>query len=249
MRLDKALVTRGLCRSRGEAQARIDEGQVMADGRVVRKASEDVTEETVLALTESGPRWVSRGALKLEAALAQFGVTVQGRQALDVGASTGGFTQCLLRRGAVHVYAIDVGHGQMVPEVSSDPRVTLREGINARTLTPGDFPHPFDLIVADLSFISLTLVLPALVPLLEGEGDLICLVKPQFEVGVSRLGKGGVVRDAAARSAALARVAECASVSGLVERGRMESPITGGDGNVEYLLWLNRAGTVAGGGE
>lgn len=249
MRLDKALVTRGLCRSRGEAQVRIDEGHVTADGRVIRKASEDVSEAAVLTLAESGPRWVSRGALKLDAALTQFALTVEGRQAVDVGASTGGFTQCLLRRGAAHVYAIDIGHGQMAAELSADPRVTLREGVNARSLTSADFPHPFGLIVADLSFISLTLVLPSLAPLLDDNGDLVCLVKPQFEVGVNKLGKGGIVRNAGERESALTRVAERAAVCGLRERGRMESPITGGDGNVEFLLWMDHAGTGGGCGE
>lgn len=250
MRLDKALVMRGLCRSRAEAQSALDGGAVTLDGRAVSKASLTVAEDAVLAVAENGPSWVSRGALKLEAALAAFGLPVADRTALDVGASTGGFTQCLLRRGAVSVHAVDVGHGQMVPALASDPRVRSREGINARLLTSADFPHPFDVIVADLSFISLTLVLPALAPLLGPGGDLVCLVKPQFEVGASRLGKGGIVRDPKAREEALVRVVEAARACGLAEHRRMTSPIEGAEGNVEFLLWLKTGeGSAGGGGE
>lgn len=238
MRLDKALVVRGLCRSRTEAQTFIDAGSVTVNGLPARKASLIVSDTTVLTVTEVSPRWVSRGALKLDAALTEFGIEAAGRAALDVGASTGGFTECLLRRGAASVHAVDVEHGQMVPELAADPRVHSREGVNARTLTPADFPHPFSLIVADLSFISLTLVLPALTPLLTPDGDLVCLVKPQFEVGPAKLGKGGIVRDAKAREEALTRVTLAAQALGLMERGRMTSPIEGSEGNVEFLLWL-----------
>lgn len=240
MRLDKVLVARGLCRSRTEAQELIEAGAVTVNGRVACKASEEVGEGAVVTLENAGPRYVSRGALKLEAALTKFGIDAEGQTALDVGASTGGFTECLLRRGAACVHAIDVGHGQMAPELAADPRVCLREGVNARNLTPTDFPHPFCLIVADLSFISLTLVLPALTPLLASGGDIICLVKPQFEVGAGKLGKGGLVREAGAREDSLTRVVLCASACGLIEQGRMTSPIAGGEGNVEFLVWLKR---------
>jgi 23S rRNA (cytidine1920-2'-O)/16S rRNA (cytidine1409-2'-O)-methyltransferase len=250
MRLDKALVVRGLCRSRAEAQAALDDGAVTVDGLVVRKASLTVGVEAALVMTDTGPRWVSRGALKLDAALAHFRIDVAGRAALDVGASTGGFTECLLRRGAASVHAVDVGHGQMVPALSADPRVRSREGVNARSLAPTDFPHPFGIIVADLSFISLSLVLPALTPLLGAGGDLVCLVKPQFEVGLAKVGKGGIVRDAGAREEALARVVTAAHACGLTEQGRMTSPIEGTEGNVEFLLWLKtRAGSSVTGGE
>ena len=250
MRLDKALVVRGLCRSRAEAQAALDSGAVTLEGQVVRKASLMVGEDGALAVRDDGPRWVSRGALKLEAALAHFDIAVAGRAALDVGASTGGFTECLLRRGAASVHAVDVGHGQMVPALAADPRVHLREGVNARSLAPADFPHPFRVIVADLSFISLTLVLPALAPLLGADGNLVCLVKPQFEVGPAKLGKGGIVRDAGAREEAVARVVTAASVCGLAKQGRMPSPIEGSEGNREYLLWLkHKAGSEGGYGE
>ena len=250
MRLDKALVVRGLCRSRAEAQAALDGDLVTLDGRIVHKASQIIGEEAVLTVAEIGPRWVSRAALKLDAALTAFAITVAGRTALDVGASTGGFTECLLRRGAASVHAVDVGHGQMVPALASDPRVHSREGVNARLLTPTDFPHPFGVLVADLSFISLTLVLPALAPLLGAEGDMVCLVKPQFEVGQTGLGKGGIVRDVRAREEAVTRVVQAASACGLIECGRMTSPIEGSEGNIEFLLWLKtEAGSGPVGGE
>ena len=243
MRLDKALAVRGLCQSRTEAQRLIDEGAVTVNGLPVQKPSLEVGDDDILAVADTGPRWVGRGAWKLEAALAEFPIETAGRLALDVGASTGGFTECLLRRGVVSVHAIDVGHGQMAASLAADPRVFSQEGVNARTLTPQDFPHPFSLIVADLSFISLTLVLPALAPLLTSDGDIICLVKPQFEVGPGKLGKGGIVRDAPAREEALTRVALGASACGLKEWGRMTSPLTGAEGNIEFLLWLKRYST------
>jgi 23S rRNA (cytidine1920-2'-O)/16S rRNA (cytidine1409-2'-O)-methyltransferase len=238
MRLDKALVMQGICRSRTEAQTLLDAELISVNGRRGLKASAETPEGAVLARHDTGPRFVSRGALKLEGAMTEFGVDAAGKTALDVGASTGGFTECLLRRGAQSVIAIDVGHGQMAPEIAADPRVQSREGVNARSLAPSDFPHPFDLIVADLSFISLTLILPALVPLLTPAGDLICLVKPQFEVGAAHLGKGGIVRDAKARAEALERVTGAAQALGLREAGRMISPIEGSDGNTEFLLHL-----------
>ena len=238
MRLDKALVLRGVCRSRTEAQTLLNDEMISVNGRRGLKASAEITGDAVLARHDSGPRFVSRGALKLEGALTEFGRDVAGQTALDVGASTGGFTECLLRRGAKSVIAIDVGHGQMAPEIAADPRVQSREGVNARSLTPADFPHTFEMIVADISFISLTLVLPALTPLLAAKGNLICLVKPQFEVGQAHLGKGGIVRDPKARAEALERVAHAAQALGLRERGRMTSPIEGSDGNIEFLLWF-----------
>lgn len=250
MRLDKALVERGLCRSRGEAQARIDAGEVTVRGRVAQKASLDVAEGAVLTVANAGPRWVSRGALKLDAALSSFEINVSECRALDVGASTGGFTEVLLARGAASVHAVDVGHGQMVSGLASDPRVISREGVNARTLAPTDFPHPFEIIVADVSFISLTLILPALVPLLAEGGDLVCLVKPQFEVGPAHLGKNGIVRDPKARTAALSRVVDAAGALGLREAARRDSPIEGSEGNKEFLLWLQAGeGTRSASGE
>lgn len=238
MRLDKALVARGICRSRTEAQTLLDAELISVDGRRGLKASAETSADAVLARHDTGPRFVSRGALKLEAALTEFGIDMAGKRALDAGASTGGFTECLLRRGIASVIAVDVGHGQMAAEIEADPRVQSREGVNARSLSPGDFPHLFDIIVVDLSFISLTLVLPALAPLLTPEGELVCLIKPQFEVGQAYLGKGGIVRDPKARNEALERVAGAASALGLCEAARVVSPIEGSDGNTEFLLHL-----------
>ena len=241
MRLDKALVVDGVCRSRTEAQALLDADLISVNGKRGLKASAETTAGAVLARHDTGPRFVSRGALKLEGALTEFGIDVAGLSALDVGASTGGFTECLLRRGVGSVIAVDVGHGQMAPEIASDPRVQSREGVNARSLTLADFPHPFGIIVVDVSFISLTLILPALAPLPAEGGSLVCLVKPQFEVGASHLGKGGIVRDVKARAEAVARVAGAAHALGLREMARMVSPIEGSDGNIEFLLHLEKA--------
>jgi len=238
MRLDKALVAQGLCRSRTEAQSLLDADLISVDGRRGLKASAETAAGAVLVRHDTGPRFVSRGAIKLETALTQFGIDVAGRKALDVGASTGGFTECLLRRCIASVIAVDVGHGQMAPEIEADPRVQSREGVNARSLSLSDFPHLFDVIVVDVSFISLTLILPALAPLLTPNGDLVCLVKPQFEVGAAHLGKGGIVRDPKARAEALERIAGAASALSLREAGRTVSPIEGSDGNTEFLLHL-----------
>ena len=239
--LNKALVTAGICRSRGEAQSLLDAELISVDGKRGLKASAIPADGAVLARHDDGPRFVSRGALKLDAALSEFGLNVQGLNALDVGASTGGFTECLLRRGAAQVIAVDVGHGQMAPEIASDPRVQSREGVNARSLSPADFPHPFGIVVADVSFISLSLVLPALAPLLAANGVLVCLVKPQFEVGAAYLGKGGIVRSDRARAEALERVVHAARAVGLRETARIVSPIEGSDGNIEFLLRLEPA--------
>ncbi len=249
-RLDKALVRRGLARSRTEAQALIEAGQVTAAGVIAVKPSLPVSEDTLLVIEGERLAYVSRAGLKLAAALDTFPIPVAGRTALDVGASTGGFTDCLLQRGIARIVAIDVGHGQMIPTLAADPRVESREGVNARAVSPTDFDAPFDVIVADLSFISLTLVLPALAPLLRPDGDLVCLIKPQFEVGAGKLGKGGLVRDAADREHAVARVREAARALGLTERGRIVSPILGGAGNMEFMLWLRwEEGTTARDGE
>ncbi len=241
MRLDKALVAAGVCRSRTEAQALLGAELISVNGRRGLKASAETSSDAVLARHDTGPRFVSRGALKLEGALTEFGMDVAGLNALDIGASTGGFTECLLRRDVQSVIAIDVGHGQMAPAIASDPRVQSREGVNARSLTPADFPHPFGVIVVDVSFISLTLILPSIAPLLTDDGSLVCLVKPQFEVGAAHLGKGGIVRDAKARTEALERVAAAARALDLREMDRMVSPIEGSDGNTEFLLHLEKA--------
>lgn len=250
LRLDLALVRRGLARSRAEAQALLDAGQVAVAGRTAAKPSLLVTDADLLEVSGARCPFVSRAGLKLEAALETFGISVTHCTALNIGASTGGFSDCLLQRGAARVDAIDVGHGQLAPSLVSEPRLCYREGINARALSPADFPAPFDIIVIDLSFISLTFVLPILPPLLHSHGDLVCLVKPQFEVGIHGLGKRGVVRDPQAQQAALERVRESARAAGLCEQGCRDSPILGSEGNREFLLWLTgKAGEAARGME
>lgn len=250
LRLDRALVARGLARSRTEAQGLIAAGQVSVDGAVCIKPGLRVTDAQTLDVQGMRCPFVSRGGLKLAAALDVFSIPAYGRAALDVGASTGGFTDCLLQRGAAPVYTIDVEHGQLAPALASHPHLHFREGVNARALSPADFPHPFEIIVADLSFISLALVLPTLPPLLAEGGDIVCLVKPQFEVGAEGLGRGGIVRSEAARQSALASVQDAAARCGLQTRGSMDSPLLGMGGNREYLLHLTRpAGEPPGAGE
>jgi 23S rRNA (cytidine1920-2'-O)/16S rRNA (cytidine1409-2'-O)-methyltransferase len=240
MRLDVLLVSRGLVESRARAKAAIQAGGVTVDGRPARAASETVAEDAVLTVEERHP-WVGRGALKLVHALDLWGVDVAGRTVLDVGASTGGFTEVCLSRGAARVYAVDVGSGQLHPRVGADARVVDLERTDARTLTRDlvvDAPH---LIVCDASFISLIKVLPAALELATEGADLIALVKPQFEAdGPKAIGKGGIVKDPWARAAAVERVSAWLETVGWSVKGRSESPIVGGDGNVEYLLWATR---------
>lgn len=240
-RLDLELVRRGLARSRGHARTLVEAGDVTIDGKPAGKPSVPVAPGQLLEVREEGPRWVSRAAYKLLGALETFGpqgLEVGGRRCLDVGASTGGFTQVLLHHGAAHVVALDVGHGQLVPGLAQDPRVTDRSRTTVRDLTPDDIGGVVDLLVADLSFISLTLVLQTFRGLVRDEGDLVVLVKPQFEVGRTRLGKGGIVRAQGDRAWAVTEVARAALAAGLHPRGLARSPIEGGEGNAEYLLWL-----------
>jgi 23S rRNA (cytidine1920-2'-O)/16S rRNA (cytidine1409-2'-O)-methyltransferase len=242
MRLDRALVERGLVASRTEGQSLIAEGHVRVDGQIARRASAPVDDGSgIEVIRPEGPAYVSRAGFKLAAALDHFQLDVQGRICLDLGASTGGFTDCLIQRGAAQVVAVDVGHGQLSASIASHSAVISREGVNARHLRRADFPdHAFSLAVADLSFISLTLILPAVADILPAGGDAVVLVKPQFEVGAGSLGKGGIVRSEALRQGAVQRVSACAQALGFRERGRIASPIAGGDGNVEYLMWLER---------
>ena len=242
-RLDAELVRRGLARSRALAVAAIDEGRVTVDGRPALKAALRVTQDAVLAL-DGDDRWVSRSAGKLVAALDAFGIAVAGRLVLDVGASTGGFTQVLLERGAREVIALDVGHGQLAPIIREDSRVRVVEGVNARELTPellaaesGTAEAP-QLVVADLSFISLGLVLPALLASADAGADFVLLVKPQFEVGRTGI-REGIVRDRAARHDAVSGVLWSAWDLGLGTAGVISSPVIGGNGNQEYLVWLS----------
>ena len=246
-RLDLELVSRELVGSRQQAQQLIRAGRVRSGDRILDKPGLLVSPELPLGV-QLPPRYVSRGGEKLEAALNAFPIPLKGRVCLDGGISTGGFSDCLLQRGAARVYGIDVGYGQTAWSLRSDPRVVLRERTNLRHLTaeqlygPGD-PRP-DLAVADVSFISLALVLPALLALLALPADLVLLVKPQFEVGKARVGKGGVVREPAAHVDAIQGVIAAAAPLDLVACGLVASPITGPAGNHEYLLWLQRGKAV-----
>jgi 23S rRNA (cytidine1920-2'-O)/16S rRNA (cytidine1409-2'-O)-methyltransferase len=236
-RLDLALVARGLAPSRARARDAILRGCVTVDGRVADSAALPVGPTAALALDDPAGRYVSRAALKLVAGLERFGYPVPGRVALDVGASTGGFTEVLLERGAARVHALDVGHGQLHPRLAADPRVVSVEGLNARELTAENVSEPVDAVVADVSFISLRLALPPALALARPGAWGIFLVKPQFEVGRAHVGKGGVVRDAArARHAADDIAAWLAADLGWTVDGIAESPIAGGDGNREYVL-------------
>jgi 23S rRNA (cytidine1920-2'-O)/16S rRNA (cytidine1409-2'-O)-methyltransferase len=238
-RLDAELVRRGLARSREQAGELVAAGRVAVAGQPAVKPATQVGRDTPITVTDSAePGYVSRGGHKLAGALEVFGLVVAGRNALDAGASTGGFTDVLLRAGAAHVVAADVGYGQLAWSLRTDPRVTVMDRVNVRALDRV-IPVP-DLVVADLSFISLTLVLPALVGAAAPEADFVVLVKPQFEVGKGRVGAGGVVRDSTDRSASIEKVAGAAGELGLGVQGITASPLPGPAGNVEYFLWLRR---------
>jgi 23S rRNA (cytidine1920-2'-O)/16S rRNA (cytidine1409-2'-O)-methyltransferase len=233
-RLDKLLVERGLVETRTKAQALILAGQVFSDLQRLDKAGQLVASDAPLTIKETMP-YVSRGGFKLAAALDQFAVNVTDKVCLDVGASTGGFTDCLLQRGAARVVALDVGHGQLDWRLRNDPRVETREHVNARYLQPADFAERFALVVMDVSFISLTKILPALPALLIDEAVIITLIKPQFEVGRDEVGRGGIVRDEAAQQRVVAEICACAESLSWTLRGLMDSPILGMDGNREFL--------------
>ncbi|MEO6205287.1 MAG: TlyA family RNA methyltransferase [Mycobacteriales bacterium] len=238
-RLDAELVRRGLARSREHAAGLIMDGRVTIAGQVASKAATAVDAATpVVVLAETGPSYASRGGHKLAGALDAFGYDPAGVRALDAGASTGGFTDVLLVRGATHVVAVDVGYGQLVWALQSDARVTVLDRTNVRSLTPEQIGGPVDLVVADLSFIPLRLVLPALVACCGPGADLIPMVEPQFEVGRDRLPSGGVVRDHALRAETVANVAAEAAALGWGVRGVTASPLPGPSGNVEFFLWL-----------
>jgi 23S rRNA (cytidine1920-2'-O)/16S rRNA (cytidine1409-2'-O)-methyltransferase len=237
-RIDKLLVERGLAESRTKAQAMVMAGVVLVDEQRVEKASHQFDTNSAIRIKggdDPTTRYVGRGGLKLEAALREFQIDVAGLMCLDVGASTGGFTDCLLQNGARKVFAVDVGHNQIDWRLRNDPRVEVREGVNARYLTPEDFLHKFDLAVMDVSFISVTKVLPSIVPLLVGNASIITLIKPQFEVGRGEVGGGGVVRDPAKRLRVVEEVNNAARGLGLEVVKVIESPITGAEGNVEFL--------------
>lgn len=238
-RLDKLLVERGLVETRAKAQALILAGQVFSNQQRMEKAGQLIAVEAPLSVKETMP-FVSRGGLKLAAALDHFSVDATGKVCLDIGASTGGFTDCLLQRGAARVVAVDVGHGQLDWKLRQDARVEVRENVNARYLQPEDFSERFDLMVGDVSFISLTKILPVVPPLLKSSGMAITLIKPQFEVGREEVGKGGIVRDEAAQRRVVAEIVAFASSIGLHSRGVTDSPILGADGNREFLVCFDR---------
>jgi 23S rRNA (cytidine1920-2'-O)/16S rRNA (cytidine1409-2'-O)-methyltransferase len=233
-------VERGLAESRTRAEALILAGRVSVAGRERVKPGTPVAEGDVIEVGEPEHPWVSRGGVKLDFGLSHFEIDVKGRICLDVGASTGGFTDVLLARGASRVYAVDVGYGQLHSRLRGDPRVVVVERVNARFLSRSDVPEAPSLLVADVSFISLTLVLPAAVPLLSDGADALLLVKPQFEAERGEVGRGGIVRDEGVRARALARVTAAAASLGLVSLGMIPSPITGAEGNVELLAAFRR---------
>ena len=239
VRADLLLVSRGLFDSRAKARAAIEAGGVTADGRSVAKASDLLDEACDLQAVAAHP-YVGRGALKLVHALDLWPVAVEGRVVLDVGASTGGFTEVCLTRGAARVYAVDVGRGQLHPKVDADPRVVSLEATDARDLRAEIIPQALDLIVTDVSFISLAKALPAALALARPGADLVALVKPQFEVGRERVGKGGVVTDPQAQADAVQGVRTFLEASGWTVRATTDSPIAGGDGNREFLIWARR---------
>ena len=249
MRLDELLVRRGLAATRAQAKTLIMAGRVRHGTERLEKPGREVADDLEVALDQP-PRYVSRGGEKLAAFLGRWDVDVRGAHALDIGASTGGFTDCLLQAGAADVTCVDVGRGQLHARLRADPRVTNREKVNARNLRPGDLPRErYDLVVMDLAFISLKTVLPAVWPFLRPGGLLIALVKPQFEAGKGAADRGrGVIRDRAVQDAVLADVTAfaLAALPGAARRGAMDSPLTGADGNREFLLGLDKAGAAPG---
>ncbi|GAB04160.1 TlyA family rRNA (cytidine-2'-O)-methyltransferase [Gordonia amarae] len=246
-RLDAELVRRGLARSREQAREFIEAGTVKVNGVVAAKPATNVARDTPIVVVDApSDDWASRGAHKLVGALDAFadsGLTVAGRRCLDAGASTGGFTDVLLRRDARQVVAVDVGYGQLIWRLQNDERVDVHDRTNVRSLSPDQIGGRVDLVVADLSFISLSLVLAALADCVEPGGDLLPMVKPQFQVGKDRVGAGGVVRDPALRIEAVAEVAGDAAALGLETRGVVASPLPGPAGNVEYFIWLHKPET------
>jgi 23S rRNA (cytidine1920-2'-O)/16S rRNA (cytidine1409-2'-O)-methyltransferase len=244
-RIDKLLVERGLADSRTKAQALVMAGLVLVNEQRVAKPSDNTPLDAQIRLKgadDPSSRYVGRGGVKLEAALREFSIDVRGLACIDVGASTGGFTDCLLQHGAASVVALDVGHNQLDWRLRNDPRITVREGVNARYLRPEDFPIKFDLAVMDVSFISATKVLPAIIPLLADAGRLITLIKPQFEVGRGEVGSGGIVRDPAKHTRVVAEVNQAATELGLHPAGLIESPLQGADGNREFLSLYEKTG-------
>ena len=240
MRLDVYLVESSLVDSRTDAKNFILAGAVCVDGKVVKKPAYNISGGESVTVDKSGKRFVSRGGLKLDAALDSFGIEVKGALALDVGASSGGFTDCLLKRGASHVIAVDSGSGQIVDSLRADPRVTVIENYNARYMSAGDFEYIPTLVVMDVSFISAKLIIPAVSSILSDGGIFVCLIKPQFEVGRGGLNKKGIVKNPSLRAEAVNDVVSFAICSGFESLKLIESPIVGGDGNIEYLAYFKK---------
>lgn len=242
-RADALLVARGLAESRSQAQRLLMAGQVRANGQLIDKPASMLPDEIVLEVI-AGPRFVSRGGEKLEAALQQFAIGVQGRVCADVGSSTGGFTDCLLQRGAAKVYAVDVGKGQLHWKLRQDARVVVMEETNARSVER--LPEAIDLVTVDASFISLRTLLPGIAKWLKADGEIIALIKPQFEAGKKEASRGkGVIRDAEVHRRVLTEILLFAEQHGFALRGLLGSPVLGPKGNVEFLLWARRAGNSA----
>jgi 23S rRNA (cytidine1920-2'-O)/16S rRNA (cytidine1409-2'-O)-methyltransferase len=241
-RIDKVLVERGLAESRTRAQAMILAGQVLIREQRVDKPGQLVESDSEIRIKGETLRYAGRGGLKLERALDEFNIDPAGKNCIDVGASTGGFTDCLLQHGATRVWAVDVGRNQIVWRLRQDPRVVVLEGLNARNLDPAQFPIRFDLATIDVSFISLTKILPALHACLTGAGDCIALIKPQFEVGKGEVGRGGIVTDRAKHRRVLHEIKDAALGFGFHPVGLIESPILGAEGNREFLMRLTIAG-------
>ncbi len=238
-RIDKLVTQRGLAPSRERAQMLIHAGLVVVNGQTIEKVGERVDTESDIVVTGEALAYVGRGGLKLEAALKMFRINAAKSVCLDVGASTGGFTDCLLQRGAERVVAVDVGHGQLAAKLVADPRVELREGVNARYLSPEQFDTLFDIAVVDVSFISLTLILPAVAPLIRPGGHILALVKPEFEAGRDKVGPGGVVRDPEARKQSLHKITNFANTDlGWEVRGTMQAPVTAK--NKEYMACFRK---------
>lgn len=242
MRLDVYLHTNGMVSSRTEAKNLILEGAVTVGGEVVRKPSYEIDEPCCsVEIDLSTKKYASRAGFKLEAALDSFSVSVDGKCAVDIGASSGGFTDCLLKRGCKHVFAVDSGYGQLVRPLREDERVSVYENYNARYMKSEDFDAVPDIAVMDVSFISATYIIPAIKDVLAPGGEFICLIKPQFEVGKAKLGKGGIVKNEKFRREAVDKVVSFAFSQGFESVGVIESPIAGGDGNIEYLAYFRKA--------
>ena len=240
MRLDVFLFENGYAASRTEAKQLILGSLVSVDGKVVTKASYDVAESAEISVAQAGVRYASRGGHKLECAIEAFDFEIAGKLAIDVGASSGGFTDCLLKNGASHVVAVDSGTDQLVASLRADERVTVMEGYNARYMSAADLPYEPQLAVMDVSFISATYIIPALYSCLCDGADFICLIKPQFEVGRSNIGKGGIVKDDKVRASAVTKVVEFAECVGFKTFGVVRSSIVGGDGNIEFLAHFKK---------